>query len=66
MESDHFQIVDMSINGRRAVDEQTLSSAAVLGERLARLKKANKAFNKVEFSPAVKKLQRHHKALAAV
>ncbi len=66
MESDHFQIVEMSINGRRAVDEQTLSSVAVLGERLARLKKTNKAFNKVGFSPAVKKLERHHKALATV
>ena len=66
MESDHFQIVDMSINGSRAVDEQTFASLEVLSERLARLKKANKGFSKVVFSPAVKGLKRHQKALAAV
>ncbi|HUV40524.1 MAG TPA: hypothetical protein VMW23_01895 [Sedimentisphaerales bacterium] len=66
MESDHFQIVDMSINGRRAVDEQTFASVEVLGERLDRVRKLGKMFEKVGFSRAVKHLSRQHKAAAVV
>ena len=56
MDSNHYQIVKSSLNGERAVDEQTFSSLEVLSERL---KKANESFSSVTFSSAVKKLAKH-------
>ena len=53
----HCQIVEESLNGKRAVDEQTFASLAVLNERLDRLKKIDRSFANVGFSPAVKKLK---------
>jgi len=57
MDSNHCEVVRESIIGKRAVDEQTFASLAVLSERLERLKKLDKAFSVVELSPAVKKLK---------
>jgi len=57
MESDHFQIVDMSINGSRAVDEQTFASLTILTERLERLRKLDNVFSDIDFSSDVKKLK---------
>jgi len=54
---DYCQIVSESLAGRRAVDEQTFASLAVLTERLERIRKRGKAFSEVEFSPDVKKLK---------
>jgi hypothetical protein len=61
--SNHWQVVARSLNGEREVDEQTFASVAVLAERLEQLKRSDIAFSEVEFSPAVKRLQ---KALIAV
>ena len=59
MDSNHCQIVKNSINGERAVDEQTFASLAVLSERLERLKKADQSFSAVKFSSTVKKLAKN-------
>lgn len=57
MDSNHCEVVRESIAGKRTIDEQTLASLAILSERLERLKKLDKVFSAVEFSPAVKKLK---------
>jgi len=62
----HCEVVESSLAGAKAVDEQTLTSVAVLGDRLKRLKKQNKAFKIVSFSPAVRKLARQNKKISAV
>ena len=55
--SNHCQIVSESLAGKRAVDEQTFASLAVLTDRLERIRKLGKAFSKVEFSPDVERLK---------
>jgi hypothetical protein len=55
--TNHCQIVEESLNGEKAVDEQTFASLAILTERLERLKKFDKAFSSVAFSSAVRKLR---------
>ena len=55
--SNHCQIVSESLAGKKAVDEQTFASLAVLTERLERLRRLGQAFSKVEFSPDVEKLK---------
>jgi len=55
--SNHCQIVSENLAGKRAVDEQTFASLAVLTDRLERIRKLGQAFSKVEFSPDVKKLK---------
>ncbi len=55
--SNHCQIVEKSLAGEIAVDEQTFASLTILTERLERLKKLDKIFYNVEFSTAVKKLE---------
>ena len=57
MDSEHVQILGQSLRGERVVDEQTFASLEVLAERLERLKKADRVFGKISFSPAVKKLR---------
>jgi len=54
----HCRIVGRSLTGERTVDEQTFASLAILTERLERLKKLDKTFSNVGFSPAVEKLAR--------
>ncbi|MHC4260042.1 MAG: hypothetical protein ACYSTF_06500 [Planctomycetota bacterium] len=61
---DHWQIVKKSLSGARGVDEQTFASLAILDERLERLKKVDKHFEKVKFSGAVKKLRNQKRAVA--
>ncbi|MFC1676549.1 hypothetical protein ACFL3G_05750 [Planctomycetota bacterium] len=56
MDSNHCQVVENCINGARPIDEQSLSSMMVLGERLERLKKLDSRFNIVEFSPVARRL----------
>lgn len=55
--SNHCRIVEESITGERAADEQTFASLAILSERLERLKKLGKQFSGVTFSPGVEKLK---------
>ena len=64
MDSNHFQVIEESIHGSRAVDEQTFASLEILRERLERLKKLDGMFCGVEFSPAVKKLWQHKSTVA--
>jgi hypothetical protein len=59
-DSNHCRIVAESLAGKREVDEQTLSSLAVLDERLERLKKLGGAFSGVVFSRAVERLRTHN------
>jgi hypothetical protein len=63
-DSNHCRIVEKSLNGERGVDEQTFASLAILSERLERLKKLNKIFDNVTFSPAVRKLKTQKNAAA--
>ena len=64
MEADYCQILDQSLSGDRAIDERTFASAAILSERLERLKKLNKVFSGVKFSPVVRKLVEQKRSLA--
>ena len=64
MDSNHCRIVEKSLTGERAVDEQTFASLAILTERLERLKKLDKTFSSIEFSSAVKKLKTRKNAVA--
>lgn len=58
MESNYWQTVKDGLTGKKAVDERTLASAAILAEKLERLKKTNALFEGIELSPAVKKLMK--------
>lgn len=53
---DHYRIVKDALEGKRGIDEQTLSSLSIFEKRLERLKKLDRLFNDVDFSAAVKKL----------
>lgn len=64
MDSNHCQIVEKSVSGERVVDEQTFASVEILAERLERLKKVDKLFAHVEFSPYAKKLLKQEKPVA--
>jgi len=64
VDSNHCRIVRDSIIGKRAVDEQTFASLTILTERLERLKKVDKIFGSVVFSPAVKELKDQKNAVA--
>jgi len=57
MESNYFQIVEKSISGERAIDEQTFASLEILGERLERLRDLDPVFGGVTFSPSVSELK---------
>ena len=65
LDSDHYRIVEQSLCGHRSVDEHTLASLAILGERLERVKKLGGLFEHVRFSPAAKRLKQQ-KNVAAV
>ncbi len=55
---DHCEVVKDSLNGTRAIDEQTFASLEVLNDRLERVKKLGGKFANVAFSPAVEHLRR--------
>jgi hypothetical protein len=59
----HWQVVNKSLVGIKVDDEQISSSLAVLEERLLRLKKIDKIFSNIEFSPYVKELRSPENAL---
>ncbi|MGA2323586.1 MAG: hypothetical protein ABSG22_07040 [Sedimentisphaerales bacterium] len=54
----HCEVVKDSLNGTRAIDEQTFASLEVLNDRLERVKKLGGKFASVAFSPAVEQLKR--------
>ena len=64
MDSNHCQIVENCLNGTRPVDEQSMGSMAILGERLERLKKLDSRFNIIDFSPVAKRLAEHKMRLS--
>jgi hypothetical protein len=64
MDLNHCRIVEKGLTGERAVDEQTFASLEILTERLERLKKLDKVFSSIGFSPAVKKLKARRNAVA--
>jgi len=64
MELDLWQVVSKGLSGGRPADEQTLTSLAILGERLERLKRVHPALSAVEFSPHVRELSRRAGAVA--
>lgn len=55
-ERDHFKVVNESLSGTRAIDEDTFSSVAVLAERLERLKRTSSMFDNITFSPQAEEL----------
>lgn len=58
MDLNYYQIIKESLNGQRSLDEKTFESAAVLDERLRRLKMAGEQFQAVSFSPDVDRMLR--------
>ena len=63
-DSKHYQIVEKSLAGDRAVDEQTFDSLEVLSERLEHLKKVDRIFDGVTFSPQVMDLKARNREVA--
>jgi len=61
---EHSRIVADSISGARKIDEQSYESAAVLSDRLERLKSLGKAFCGVEFSSTVAQIAEQESKLA--
>ena len=61
---DHCEVVTNSLNGTRAIDEQTFASLEVLNDRLERVKKFGGRFTGVAFSPAVEHLRKLSSKLA--
>ncbi len=55
-ERNHFKVVNDSLSGQRAVDDDTFSSVAVLAERLERLKRTSSIFANITFSPQAEEL----------
>jgi hypothetical protein len=64
VDSNHCRIVRDTLSGKRAADEQTFASLAILGERLEQLKKFNEIFGSVGFSPVIEKLIEQKSAVA--
>jgi len=60
---ENLRIVNESLAGTRAVDEQTCVSVAILADRLERLRQSSNLFAEIGFSPHVTKLQRQVEAL---
>jgi hypothetical protein len=56
MADEHLRIVKEAVEGKRDVDERTLTAIEVLDERLQRLRKMDKIFDEVKFSSAVKRI----------
>ena len=54
----HYQVVNSCLQGERPVNEQTLASLAILNERLNRVRQTHGVFSGIEFSSAVKYLQK--------
>jgi hypothetical protein len=60
----HCEVVKDSLNGTRAIDEQTLTSLEVLNDRLERVKKLGGKFASIAFSPAAEQLRKQSSKLA--
>ena len=60
----HCEVVKDSLNGTRAIDEQTFASLEVLNDRLERARKLGGKFANVSFSPAAEQLRKQSSRLA--
>lgn len=60
----HYEIVQKSLSGKRAADEHTCASIAVLEERLQNLHRRGRAFAAIALSPDVRRLARQQNKLA--
>ena len=60
----HCEVVKDSLNGTRAIDEQTFASLEVLNDRLERARKLGGKFASVAFSPAAEQLRKQSSKLA--
>ncbi|HOK95398.1 MAG TPA: hypothetical protein PK052_07160 [Anaerohalosphaeraceae bacterium] len=54
------EVLQQGLTGRRPVDEQVLSCAALLAERLQQLKSADPIFDSIAFSPDVEAMMASH------
>lgn len=54
------EVLQQGLTGLRPVDEQVLSSAALLAERLQQLKCADPIFESIAFSPDVEAMMAAH------
>ena len=52
----HYEVVKSALSGNRPVSEQAMASIAVLQERLERVKRYDKIFSRIAFSPSIQKL----------
>jgi hypothetical protein len=59
----HCEVVKDSLNGTKAIDEQTFASLEVLNDRLERVKKLGGKFANVVFSPAAEHLRKQSSRL---
>ena len=64
MDSNYCQIVREVLNDERVIDEKTCEAMAVLAERLERVKRMDKVFSGISFSPAVKRLAKRKIAIS--
>jgi hypothetical protein len=62
----HCEVVKDSLNGTRAIDEQTFVSLEVLNDRLERARKLGGKFAGVSFSPAAEQLRKQTSRLTVV
>jgi hypothetical protein len=58
MESDHWRVVKDALSRDCPIDERTLTSLSILGERVERVRRLHPALAAVQFSPHVKELSR--------
>jgi hypothetical protein len=64
-ETNHHQVLQDAIMGRRPTDSQVLCSLAVMEDKLEMLKRLGPQYAEVSFSSAVKQLAKRHSAEAA-
>ena len=64
MDGSYCQVLARTLAGERPVDEQTYASAAILGERLERLRAHGGLFAGVEFSPHVQRLRQRSEPMS--
>ena len=60
----HYEAVKSALAGNGPIDEQVMASIAVLQERLERVKKYDKSFSRIGFSPSVQKLAKQQDKIA--
>ena len=59
------EVLSQGLNGERLVDDDVISSAAMLADKLARLKAQSPMFEMVCFSPDVEAMLAEHLAMTA-